>query len=59
MPESAAYFREKTARCRRIAQMINDPAAVRELNRMAAEFETKAAAIEAAELTDGQAPEKR
>ena len=54
MLKVATYFREKADQCRRLARMINDPATVAELNRMAAEFEAQAAAIEAKEATAGK-----
>lgn len=51
--ETAEYFREKAAHCRRLADAIareNDPTRVGLLS-MAVEFELKAAAIEAEKMT--------
>ena len=47
--EAAEYCRAKAAQCRRLARMINDPAGVKALHEIIAEFEAQAAAMEAEE----------
>jgi hypothetical protein len=45
--DPAAVFRDKAARCRRLARAISDPTAAAALRALAEEFEQQAAAFDA------------
>ena len=55
--ESADYFRQKAEQCRRLAEGIGDAKAVTALLAMAVEFEAKAVAAGAQEVSERQTAE--
>ena len=54
--DSAEYFREKAARCRRLAASITDKPAEASLLAMALEFDTRAVAMDAEAAADRAEP---